>query len=77
MRIIFLGRLADQFGHERQLDLTPEQTVTDAISALSDDEAHILTTPGVSYVLDHQMVASDMALGDAKELAFLPPVSGG
>ncbi|MEM7741644.1 MAG: MoaD/ThiS family protein [Pseudomonadota bacterium] len=77
MRIVFLGRLADRFGQERRVDLSANLTVADAIEALEDDDVGLLRAPGISYVLDHHVVGLDMILGDAKELAFLPPVSGG
>lgn len=77
MQIVFLGRLAERFGQVRSVDVTPDLTVAQAIELCAGDEVEALTAPGISYVLDHQMVRPDATLGDAKELAFLPPVSGG
>ena len=77
MQILFLGRLAEQFGKERRVDLAATATVADAIAKCTEDEAPVLAAPGITYVLDHQVVSLDARLGEAKELAFLPPVSGG
>ncbi|MEO1656660.1 MAG: MoaD/ThiS family protein [Pseudomonadota bacterium] len=77
MQIVFLGRLAEQFGAALEVELSPDLTVADAIDAIAADTAEALTAPGISYVLDHQMVRPEQRLGNAQELAFLPPVSGG
>ncbi len=77
MKIVFLGRLAEQFGASHTIEPTESWTVAEAISACAGDQADMLTAPGISYVLDHEIVRIGTPLADAKELAFLPPVSGG
>jgi len=77
MKIVFLGRLAERFGSTSTLEPQASWTVADAISACAGDQADMLTAPGISYVLDHEVVRAGTPLADAEELAFLPPVSGG
>ena len=80
-RILFFGRLRETAGDAREVEL-PMRVVTgaDLIDFLgAGDEAlrNALADPSVRIVADDAVVARDARLAGAREIAFLPPVSGG
>lgn len=80
MRVVFLGRIGERAGGPRTLDTEGLATVADATARLSEAEpdlAALLSAPSTITVLDDAVARADTPLGDARELAYLPPVSGG
>ena len=80
MRVLFLGKIAELAGPERALDLPEGATVADAAARLSAEHAALgalLSAPSTVYILDDAVAKADACLDGARELAFLPPVSGG
>ena len=62
---------------ERELQLPDEvATAEDARNWLARDYPELLD-PRIRIALDDRLAIGDEAIGDAREIAFLPPVSGG
>jgi molybdopterin synthase sulfur carrier subunit len=80
-RILFFGQLRDAAGAaERMVDLTAETSIDGVIDALATSGAMLgaaLRHPAVKVAVDRQIVARSTLVGDAREIAFLPPFSGG
>ncbi len=80
-KILFFGRLREVAGAaERELDVAPALTGVDLIAQLGEAEpelADALADPSVRLVVDHSYAAMSAPLGRAREIAFLPPLSGG
>jgi molybdopterin synthase sulfur carrier subunit len=81
-RILFLGKLRDAAGEgERTHALPPSvRTTDDLIAWLAVNNAALreaLSEPSVKIVADHEIVARNAVIQGAREVAFLPPVSGG
>lgn len=82
VRILFFGRLREAAGlGERQVDLPPGvMTGADLIGLLGagDDRLRAaLEAPAVKIVADDAVVPRAAKITGAREIAFLPPVSGG
>lgn len=79
MQVLFFGRLADAAGARREIDTGRFQTVGDVTHALAQDPelGALIRAPSVRTILDHDIVDAATPLGQARELAYLPPVSGG
>jgi molybdopterin synthase sulfur carrier subunit len=80
MRVLLFGRLSDLAGwRERSFD--PAPTNLAALKALlaAEDAAlgAALDGRGVQAAVDKTIVRGEIALADAAEVAFLPPMSGG
>lgn len=74
----FFGRLRDLGpGDARELDLPPEIASTDALRKWLGRDHPLLLDPSVRIALDDRLTVTNEPLGDAREVAFLPPVSGG
>lgn len=78
MKLRFFGRLRDQAGaSEREVDIPAHvSTVSDARQWLGDDLPSLLE-PTVRVALDDRLALPNDEIGDAREISFLPPVSGG
>ena len=80
--ILFFGRLRDVAGAAR-LDAAPPGHVRDVpalidwLAARDQELGKALRGPGVRVALDKSFVASDAALGETHEIAFMSPLSGG
>lgn len=79
-RILFFGRLAEQIGRERDVDI-PEQGCT--IHALrnllaQDPELEILAPGGGMLAsVDQEIAQDDSHVKPGQEIAFFSPLSGG
>ena len=76
-RLVFLGRLEDiAGGAEREV---PGGALADVLATLDPELAAALGADRIRIALNGTLVAarSTLVLGEADELAFLPPVSGG
>lgn len=77
-RVLLFGRLADLAGWREQ-----EMDVPDTVHRLRDQLAHstpalsALSEPQVQVAVDQVLVRGDAALAGVREVAFLPPFSGG
>lgn len=60
---------------QREVDVQPTQTAADVLEQLHPGWREQL--PGSRVALDQAYADWDTPLGDAKEIAVLPPVSGG
>ena len=77
MRLRFFGRLRDSIGGEREVALPPEISDSEQLRAwLGRDHPELLDAT-VRIALDDRMLVENAPLGDAVEVSFLPPVSGG
>ena len=77
MRLRFFGRLRDSIGGEREVALPPEVGDSEQLRAWLGREHHELLDASVRMALDDRMLVAKAPLGDAVEVSFLPPVSGG
>jgi len=79
VRLVFLGRLADQCGAgELVLQLSGISTLEDILLGLPAPLAEPLADPRVKLALNGMLVPREgLVVGAGDELAFLPPVSGG
>lgn len=79
--ILFFGRLRDVAGACRELDTASlPDTVADLRALLSAGDpslAQALASPGVRIAVDQEIVADTFCVAAAREIAFLPPMSGG
>jgi sulfur-carrier protein len=83
MRVLYFAWVRDAVGvDEEQVDLPG------AVASVADVVAHLTTMSGgharafaelgrIRCALDQKIVPLDAPLGDAGELAFFPPVTGG
>lgn len=78
MKLRFFGRLRDEAGaSEHEVDIPAHvSTVSDARQWLSRDVPSLLE-PTVRVALDDRLALANDRIGDAREISFLPPVSGG
>lgn len=81
-RLLFFGRLRDVAGQsERDLELPPHvATVADLRAWLAESDAALgeaLAARGIHVVVDSVIRAGDVSVLGAKEIAFMPPLSGG
>ena len=82
MRILFLGKLREAAGAGERIVAPPQGVATgaDLIAWLAADDATLgaaLSHLSVRIVADHEIVERSASLLDAREVAFLPPASGG
>ncbi|MBB4660172.1 MoaD/ThiS family protein [Parvularcula dongshanensis] len=75
MHVIFLGKFGDRFGPEAEIETDGLSTVADVMKRFDEDGA--LTASSTICVLDEEVVKPSAVIFGARELAFLPPVSGG
>jgi sulfur-carrier protein len=78
-RLVFLGRLEDLAGSAVvALPLAGPTAWPDLLALLPPSLAEAVQGPKVRLALNGAIVGTEgLTLGDADELAFLPPVSGG
>jgi len=77
-RVLLFGPLRDLAGwREREVEAA---SVSALRALLSREDAALgaaLGGPGVQVAVDQALTRTDVALGAASEVAFLPPMSGG
>jgi len=80
MRVLLFGKLRDVAGW-RERAIEPAPATLAALRAVLAMEAPDLVAaldgPGISAVINRQMVRGDHPLAADDEVAFLPPMSGG
>lgn len=80
VRVLFFGRLREAAGRS-ELEITPTgATIADLICQIERQEPALgeaLRSPSVKVALDQQFVRPDGQISGAKEVAFMPPLSGG
>lgn len=80
-KILFFGRLSDQFGREIEVDLPPAGCTVAELRALIGGRApaagEALLEPCVKVCVDQAIVADSAYVRPGQEIAFLPPLSGG
>ena len=78
-RVLLFGRLADLAGW-RERDMDAPATLSALREILTAEDAALgeaLSGPGVQAAVDQALVRGDPMLAGAREVAFLPPLSGG
>ncbi len=74
----FFGRLRDFFENgECDIELPSEVSTTEAVRRWLGRNHPELLDRSVRIAVDDTLAAGDEPLGAAREIAFLPPVSGG
>ena len=79
-RIFFFGRLAEQIGREREVEISDAGCTIGALRQLlaKDPELEILAPGGGMLVsVDQQIVQDDVRVKQGQEIAFFSPLSGG
>lgn len=80
-RILFFGRLRDAAGGgERLARLAPGLSIDaliDEITGVDTALAAALRDPSVNIAVDQRLVPRSTIIDAAREIAFLPPYSGG
>jgi molybdopterin converting factor small subunit len=75
MRVLFFGRVADQLGRERQVELPGSGCTVAELRRLI--AADVLGKPGVRASIDKQVVGDDALVRPGAEVAFFSVFSGG
>lgn len=74
MKILAFAKSKDDFGFsEKEIEVSPTETPKQVVARI----APALEISGIRVALDCEFADWDSPVGDAKEMAFLPPVSGG
>ena len=77
MKLRFFGHLRALAGDEREVELPPHVTDSALLREWLGRETPALLDPGVKIALDDRILVTPAPLGGAREVAFLPPLSGG
>ncbi len=79
MQVLFFGKLGERAGPSRSIDTSDLATVADVTARLCEDPAlaEMFSDTPVVTVLDDQIVRGEAPITGARELAYLPPLSGG
>jgi molybdopterin converting factor small subunit len=75
MRVLFFGRVADQLGRERQVELPSAGCTIAELRRLI--AADVLGRPGVRASIDRQVVGEEAFVRPGAEVAFFSVFSGG
>ena len=75
MRVLFFGRVADQLGRERQVELPAGGCTIGQLRGLI--ALDVLGKPGIRAAIDKQVVADDALVAPGAEVAFFSVFSGG
>ena len=79
-RVLLFGRLADVSGWRERTIAPPPPTLTALLALLAAEDAALgeaLGAPGVQAAVDRVLVRGEADLAEAREIAFMPPMSGG
>lgn len=79
-RILFFGRLAEQLGREREVDIPAEGcTLGELRIRLAREPDFALLAPGAGMLasVDQEIAQDDELLLPDREIAFFSPLSGG
>ncbi len=77
MRVRCFGRLRDTVGDLGEVNVPSSVTDSDALRVWLGRGHPDLLDASVRIVLDDQIIVGCQPLGAAREISFLPPMSGG
>lgn len=80
MRVSFFGKLRDALGDGSELPAETGETVADLrlrLAAIHPQAADALLSGHVRACVDDAIVGEDFSVDEARQIEFLPPVSGG
>ena len=80
MRILFFGQLAERLGREIELDVPAPCTIAELRTQLCEaipDAAPQLSREKARACIDQVMVGEGALAAPDREIAFIPPLSGG
>lgn len=75
----FLGRLADQFGRQQEINLPPQiKTVSELWPWLNETlSVTCFTEPHIRIIINDELAKDASALSNHDRIAIFPPVGGG
>lgn len=81
-RILFFGALKDAAGVGERIETLPSSVKTPnmVIEFLAADNPHlleVLQAPSIRIAVDQEIKQRDSTIGAPREIAFMPPFSGG
>ncbi|NWG91927.1 MAG: MoaD/ThiS family protein [Parvularculaceae bacterium] len=80
-RVIFYGRLADRAGRERRAPVAGQgETLRHFLTRMAGDDAELaamLSGQGINFAVNDSIAPPETVIGDADEIAVMPPFSGG
>ena len=77
MRLRFFGRLRDAIGGELEVEVPGDVIDTEQLRAWLGAQHPALLDASVKMALDDRILVAPQPIEGAREIAFLPPVSGG
>jgi len=81
VRVLYFAWLRERIGIGREEVETSAATLSDLVDELRDREARYAAAfadmEAVRAALDQELVPLDTPLGEAREVAFFPPMTGG
>ena len=77
MRLRFFGRLRDAIGGELEVEVPGHVTDSEQLRAWLGAPHPALLDASVKMALDDRILIAPQHIEGAREIAFLPPVSGG
>lgn len=82
MRLVYFAQVREAIGvGGEERDVSSGVTIAVLVDTLAAEDARYAEAfadrPKLRFALDQRMVSSNTKLGDAKELAIFPPVTGG
>jgi molybdopterin converting factor subunit 1 len=77
LRLRFFGRLRDAIGGELELEVPADVTDSEQLRAWLGRDHPALLDASVKIALDDRLLVAAAPIEGVREIAFLPPVSGG
>ena len=77
LKLRFFGRLRDAIGSELDVEVPRNVTDSEQLRAWLGREHPALLDAAVRIALDDRILVNATPIDRAREIAFLPPVSGG
>ena len=77
LKLRFFGRLRDAIGSELNVEVPRNVTDSEQLRAWLGREHPALLDAAVRIALDDRILVNATPIDGAREIAFLPPVSGG
>ena len=77
MRLRFFGRLRHAIGRELEVEVPSHVTDSEQLRAWLGAQHPALLDASVKMALDDRILVAPQPIEGAREIAFLPPVSGG
>jgi molybdopterin converting factor small subunit len=77
VKLRFFGRLRDAIGGEIEVDVPRDVTDSEQLRAWLGRAHPALLDASVKIALDDHILVAPTLIGGAREIAFLPAVSGG